>query len=172
MRTAAARRLVDVVFYEDGAEKAPSDKLRDLLERVEASYGNDEALSHDLWWELVDVPSGATREIDGRRQVNFAAGDPHARPFWRAIASNYFEDFEAQRLLIDSLDRVADLAERVLNGWKWQIYSGGGPDNDQCFACIYCRLGAFSALANTLPAALAAAILKAKIAQADLDERA
>jgi len=60
----------------------------------------------------------------------------------------------------------------VLNGWKWQIYGGGGPDNDQCFACIYCRIGAFSALANTLPTALAAAILKAKIAQADLDERA
>jgi hypothetical protein len=170
MGNALARRRVEVIFDEDGAANAEAESLRALLERVEACRGKDEALSHDIWWQLVDVPSGATRERDGQREVNFAAGDPHAKPFWRAISSNYFEDFEAQRLLVDSIDRVADLAGRVLEGWKWQVYSGGGPDNEQCFACVYCRMGAFSALADTLPTALAAAIIKAKIALAAVDE--
>ena len=42
----------------------------------------------------------------------------------------------------------------------------GGPDDDKCFACVYSRSGAFSAVLNSLPAALIAAILEAKIALA------
>jgi hypothetical protein len=165
-----AQECVDPISHGNALAKTDAERLRELLARVQVSEGNDEELSHDIWWELVDVPSGAAREIDGRREINIMAGEPALKPYWRALGSDYFADAEEKRLLIDSVDRAADLAAQALKGWKWQLYSGGGPDNDQCFACVHHRTGAFSAIADTLPSALIAAILKAKIAEAPLDE--
>ena len=130
-----------------------------MLERVQNCDGRDENLSHDIWWELVDVPTGATREIGGLREINYTAGDPALKPFWRAPGISHFGDQRNGPLLIELLDRATDLAGRALSGWRWQLYSGGGPDNDKSFACVYSRLGAFPAVLNSLPAALIAAIL-------------
>jgi hypothetical protein len=167
----SAPYLVDVSSPEHLAPTASAIKLRALLARVQAYDGRDENLSHDVWWELVDVPTGATREIGGLREINYTAGDPALKPFWRAPGMNHFGDQPDGPLLIESLDRVADLAGRALSGWRWQVYSGGGPDDDKCFACIYSRLGAFSAVLNTLPAAFIAAILEAKMALASMDDQ-
>jgi hypothetical protein len=145
-------------------------RLRGLLERVQACDERDETLSHDVWWELVDVPTGATREIGGVREINYTAADPFLKPFWRAPGNSHFEDQPDGPLLLESLDRAADFAARVLSGWRWQLYSGGGPDNDKCFACVHSRQGAFSAVANTMPGALIAAVLEAKIALAGRDD--
>ena len=165
MGVQAAQRH-DGIACDFSGSRADFARLGRLLARVRACEGPDEELSHDIWWELVDVASGATREIDGRREVNIMAADPGAKPIWREPGPYYYGDAEERRLLIDSIDRAADLAERLLRGWRWQIYSGGGPDNEQCFACIYCRTGAYSARARSGPAALIAAIIEAKIAGA------
>jgi hypothetical protein len=163
--------LVDVSFRGHAVPTASTFKLRALLERVQSCDGRDESLSHDLWWELVDVPTGATREIGGFREINYTAGDPALKPFWRAPGVSHFGDQHNGPLLMESLDRATDFAERVLSGWRWQLYSGGGPDNDKSFACVYSRFGAFSAVLNSLPAALIAAILEAKIALAAADDQ-
>ena len=162
------RRYGDPAVYETGRPNAavPYGKLSRLLERVKACQGQDEALSHDIWWDLVDRDSGATREIGGRREVNITADNPAAKPFWREPGAFYFGDAEEKRLLIDSIDRATDLLDRVLAGWRWQVYSGGGPDNEKCFACVYSGVGAFSAQAHTGAAALIAAIIEAKMAGA------
>ena len=166
MQVGAVRRQNDAVAYDAAEPRADIARLCRLLARVRACEGPDETLSHDIWWELVDVSSGATREIDGRREVNIMAADPVAKPVWREPGAYYYGDAEERRLLIDSIDRAADLADRVLKGWQWQIYSGGGPDNEQCFACVYSRDGAFSARGRSEPATLIAAIIEAKIAGA------
>jgi hypothetical protein len=140
--------------------------LRALLARVYRYDGRDAELSDDLWWELVDVPTGAARTVNGVREINYTAGDPGLKPFWRPVGVNHFGNDPDGLPLIDSLDRVIALANRALNGWKWQLYSGGGPDNDKCFACVHSKLGAFSALHSSSSAALVAAILEAKIAVA------
>ena len=163
--------LVDVSLRGHSAPTASTGKLRALLERVQNCDGRDENLSHDLWWELVDVPTGATREIGGLREINYTAADPALKPFWRAPSVSHFGDQHNGPLLIESLDRATDLAGRVLSGWRWQLYCGGGPDNDKSFACVYSRLGAFSAVLNSLPTALIAAILKAKIALAAVEDQ-
>jgi hypothetical protein len=169
MEVGAVQRQDDVAAYDAVEPRAHVARLGRLLARVRASEGPDEELSHDVWWELVDVASGATREIDGRREVNIMATAPGAKPIWREPGAYYYGDAEERRLLIDSIDRAAELAERVLKGWRWQIYSGGGPDNEQCFACIYSRNGAFSARGRSEPAALIAAIIEAKIVGASGD---
>jgi hypothetical protein len=162
------RRYDDPKSYEIDGPNAGVDygKLARLLARVQACAGQDEALSHDVWWELVDRDSGAAREIDGRREVNITAGDLAAKPFWREPGAYYFGDAEEKRLLIDSVDRAAELVDRVLKGWRWQIYSGGGPDNDKSFACVYSGAGAFSARARSESVALIAALIEAKMAGA------
>jgi hypothetical protein len=171
MGTESAPYLVDASSPGHLAPIASAIKLRALLARVQAYDGRDANLSHDVWWELVDVPTGATREIGGLREINYTAGDPALKPFWRAPSMNHFGDLPDGPLLMESLDRVADLAGRALSGWRWQVHSGGGPDDDKCFACIYSRLGAFSAVLNSLPAAFVAAILEAKIALASMDDQ-
>ena len=163
--------LVDASSPGHFTPTASAIKLRALLARVQAYDGRDENLSHDLWWELVDVPTGATREVGGLREINYTAGDTALKPFWRAPGMNHFGDQPDGPLLIESLDRVANLAGRALSGWRWQVYSGGGPDDDKCFACVHSRLGAFSAVLNSAPAAFVAAILEAKIALASMDDQ-
>jgi hypothetical protein len=171
MTTPGSSYLVDASLRGRPVLATSAGKLRALLARVQACDGGDENLSHDIWWELVDVPTGATREIGGLREINYTAGDPALKPFWRAPGMSHFGDQPNGPLLIESLDRVADLAGRALKGWRWQLYNGGGPDNDKCFACVYSKLGAFSALLNTLPTAFIAAILEAKVALAGVDEK-
>jgi hypothetical protein len=170
MNTQGAPYLVDASLRGRSVPATSAAKLRALLARVQACDGRDESLSHDIWWELVDVPTGATREIGGLREINYTAGDPALKPFWRAPGISHFGDQPNGPLLIESLDRVADLAGRVLTGWRWQLHDGGGPDNDQCFACVYSKFGAFSALQNALPAAFIAAILEARVALAGVDD--
>jgi hypothetical protein len=145
-------------------EDFKASKLRGLLTRLNGCVGQDEELSHDIWWELVDIPSGAARVIDGRREIDYNARDPVRRPFWRPLPADHFGDGVDRPLLIESIDRVVDFAERVLPGWRWQLQSGGGPDNEKCFACVYDRIGVFSAVFDSRPLALLAAILEAKIA--------
>ena len=77
------------------------------------------------------MPTGAARIVAGVREINYTAGDPTLKPFWRAPGFNHFGDEADGPLLIESLDRIADLARRVLNGWRWQLYSGGGPESDK-----------------------------------------
>jgi len=66
MQVGAVQRQDDAVAYEAAEPRAHVARLGRLLARVRACDGPDEALSHDIWWELVDVSSGATREVAGR----------------------------------------------------------------------------------------------------------
>ena len=120
--------LVDAALHGETVLSTSLPRLRALLARIQACDGRDEDLSHDIWWELVDVPTGAAREIGGRREINYTAGDVALKPFWRPPGVNHFNDCADGPLLIESIDRAAELAARVLSGWKWQLYSGGGPD--------------------------------------------
>jgi hypothetical protein len=172
MKTESAPCRYDIVLPGQPLPAASVEKLRDLLLRVQLCKGRDEDLAHDLWWELVDVPTGAARIVAGVREINYTAGDPTLKPFWRAPGFNHFGDEADGPLLIESLDRIADLAGRVLNGWRWQLYSGGGPESDKCFACVYSRFGAFTARQDTLPTAFVAAILEARIALAEAEQPA
>jgi hypothetical protein len=139
-------------------------KLRGLLMRLYGCVERDEELSHDIWWELIDIPSGAARVINGRRETDYYARDATRKPFWRPLPDDHFGDGVDRPLLIESIDRVADFIERVLPGWRWQLQSGGGPDNEKCFACVYDRFGAFSAVSGSRPLSLLAAAVEAKIA--------
>jgi hypothetical protein len=151
-------------FNSGSFEEFHEPKLRGLLTRLYRCVGQDDELSHDIWWELVDIPSGAVRVIYGRREIDYNARDPVRKPFWRPLPADHFGDGVDRPLLVDSIDRAVDFAERVLPGWRWQLQSGGGPNNEKCFACVYDRIGAFSAVLDSRPLALLAAILKAKIA--------
>lgn len=163
METPAARADVDPIPPNGGAD-GDAAILAALLARVRICRGGDEELSHDIWWHLVDVPGGAAREIDGRREVNITAWDVALKPLWRPV---HYRDEEEGRLLIDSIDRAADLARRVLEGWRWRLSSADESDADRCHACIHSGFRSFSAVSNTESAALIAAILEAKIAEGD-----
>jgi transposase-like protein len=168
MGVRTAQQYDDSTPYIDPRPNARVARLGALLSRVLDCTGHEKELSHDIWWELVDVVSGAAREIDGCREVNITAGTRGVKPIWRKPGPSYFGDAEEPRLLINSIDRAVDLAERVLKGWRRQIESGGGPGTEKCFACVYSEAGAFSARSKTQSAALIAAILEAKIREAKI----
>jgi hypothetical protein len=168
MEVRAAQQYDESIPYIDPRPNARVARLGALLSRVLDCVGHERELSHDIWWELIDIPSGAGREIDGCREVNITAETRGVNAIWRKPGSSHFRDAKEPRLLINSIDRAVELAERALKGWRRQIYSGGGQDNEKCFACVYSEAGAFSARTRTEPAALIAAILEAKIGEAKI----
>jgi len=127
--------------------------LAELLERVKAATGPDEALGEDIW---VAVVPGATRR-------NIMAEWPGERPIWE------FSDPERNTIarftprITMSIDAALALTERVLPGWTWMM------ENSTEKSFVLWKPKAIRATVNefavTLPLAILAALLSALIAQ-------
>lgn len=161
---------------------AAPDELRALRDRVLAATGTDRELDVDVCLALgIDPTHGgeASGFIGVDTVYRFTSGMPLSEaaakyPDWKTHAAISYRVPE----ITGSLDAAVALCERVLPGWPWSAYGGGGADPDKPSVNVWPREQPFPAAldvseeAATLALAFLAATLSALIAQEPDDDRA
>lgn len=144
-----------------------TEKLRELLERVEAASGPDREIDFDLI-STFDEGSYAAREIESFRRWEgekmISEGGPH---YWGI--SYWRENFSSSCPIIKltaSLDASIALVERMLPGHGWSVNDYSGVKSGVgCF--IHSPARCFHETGKTAPLAVLATLLSALISQAE-----